>query len=148
MSQYANDETRSDHAISEALTCPRALFGHDLQWFLEGRIDQGHQIVLLMGDFNSEYADLREWMLDLRLLDIIGKKHGYDKAPKTYNHSKPSPIDCIFTSANIEGLSSRFLSFGKLAGDHRGLWVDIPKHTLFGCNIPPHTHSKIETERP
>jgi hypothetical protein len=27
-----------------------------------------------MGDFNSEYADLREWMLDLGLLDIIGEK--------------------------------------------------------------------------
>jgi hypothetical protein len=89
--------------------------------------------IVLMGDFNSEYGDLREWMMDLGLLDIIGKKHGY-------NRSKPAPIDCIFTSANMEGLSSAFLSFGKLVGDHRGLWVDIPKHTLFGCNIPPHTH--------
>jgi hypothetical protein len=96
--------------------------------------------IVLMGDFNSEYGDLREWMMDLGLLDIIGKKHGYDNAPKTYNRSKPAPIDCIFTSANMEGLSSGFLSFGKLVGDHRGLWVDIPKHTLFGCNIPPHTN--------
>ena len=139
MSQHAHDELGSDHAIPETITCPRALFGYDLQKFLEGRIDQGQQIVL-MGDFNSEYGDLREWMMDLGLLDIIGKKHGYDNAPKTYNRSKPAPIDCIFTSANMEGLSSGFLSFGKLVGDHRGLWVDIPKHTLFGCNIPPHTH--------
>jgi len=73
MAQHANDENGSEHAVPEAITCPRALFGHDLQRFLEGRIDQGHQIVL-MGDFNSEYADLREWMLDLGLLDIIGEK--------------------------------------------------------------------------
>ena len=73
MSQHANDETGSDRAIPETITCPRALFGHDLQRFLEGRIDQGQQIAL-MGDFNSEYVDLREWMMDLGLLDIIGKK--------------------------------------------------------------------------
>jgi hypothetical protein len=89
-----------------------------------------------MGDFNSEYVDLREWMLDLGLLDIIGKQYGYNEAPNTFNRSKTSPIDCIFTSANMDGLHSGFLSFGKLAGDHRGLWVDISKTTLFRCNIP------------
>jgi len=72
-------------------------------------------------------------MLDLGLLDIIGKKHVYDNAPRTQKRSKNSPIDCI--SCALGG----FLSFGKLDGD-RGLWVDIPKRLLFGCKIPPHTN--------
>jgi len=33
-----------------------------------------------------------------------------------------------------------FLAFGKLLGDHRGLWIDVPKVLLLGCNIPPLLH--------
>jgi len=94
-----------------------------------------------MEDFNSEYAVLREWMLDLGLLEIIGNKHGYEAAPKTHTRSKDSPIDCIFASAQISWCAiGGFLAFGKLDGDHRGIWADIPKMLLLGCNIPPHTH--------
>lgn len=93
-----------------------------------------------MGDFNSEYAVLREWMLDLGLLDIISNKHGYEAAPKTHTRSKDSPIDCIFASAQISCAFGGFLAFGKLDGDHRGLWADIPKMLLLCCKIPPSTH--------
>ena len=94
-----------------------------------------------MGDFDSEYSVLRDWTLDLGLLDIIGKQHGYESAPQTHQHtrSKNSPIDCMFASAQISSALSGFLAFGKLDGDHRGLWADIPKMLLLGCKIPPHT---------
>jgi len=92
-----------------------------------------------MGDFNHEYAVLREWILNLGLLDIIGNKHGYEAAPKTHMRSKDSPIDCIFASAQISCALGGFLAFGKLDRDHRGIWADIPKMLLLGCKIPPHT---------
>ena len=51
----------------------------------------------MTGDFNSEYADLLLWMLELGLQDLIGEKHG--RGPKTYERSKDAPIDCVFGSA-------------------------------------------------
>jgi len=33
-----------------------------------------------------------------------------------------------------------FLSFGKLSGDHHGLWLDIPKALFIGYNIPAPVH--------
>jgi len=83
MSQHRDELESSIHFIPENVACPRQLFGHDLQHFVEDRVNNGHQI-LLMGDFNSEYSVLRDWMLDLGLLDIIGKQHGYDSAPRTH----------------------------------------------------------------
>jgi len=89
-----------------------------------------------MGDFNSEYKDLRAWMLDMGLLDVIGQRHGTDNVPRTYTRSKDSPIDCVFASAHIVCLAGSFLASGRLLGDHRGVWLDIPKHLLLGCKIP------------
>ena len=139
MSLHRSEPESSCHFIPESIVCPRQLFGYDLHKFVDGCIEEGNQIIL-MGDFNSEYSILREWMLDLSLLDVIGKKHGYEDVPRTHTRSKDSPIDCIFASAQISCAIGGFLSFGKLDGDHRGLWVDIPKMILLGCNIPPHTH--------
>ena len=45
----------------------------------------------------------------------------------------------MFASAQISSALSGFLAFGKLDGDHSGLWADIPKMLLLGCKIPPHT---------
>jgi len=70
---HRSEPETSNHFIPEHITCPRQLFGYDLRKFIEQQIEQGHQIIV-MGDFNSEYAVLQEWTLDLGLLDIIGKK--------------------------------------------------------------------------
>ena len=80
-------------------------------------------------------------MLDLGLVDIFDKKHG--RGSKIYNRSKDDPIDCIFGSTILKISKGRFLSFGRLLSDYRGVWVDIPKYlflwrqlistTLFQC---------------
>ena len=105
-------------------TCPRQLFGIDLKAAIEAKVELGHQIIV-MGDFNSEYSDLTEWMLELGLVDIISEAH--DNGPKTYNRSKDSHIGCIFTSVNLKLRKGGFLPFHKLLSDHRGFWIDIPK---------------------
>ena len=139
MNMHRSEPELSNHFIPENIQCPRQLFGYDLRKFIEQQLELGHQIIV-MGDFNSEYAVLRDWMLDLGLLDIIGNKHGYDAAPKTHTRSKDSPIDCIFASAQISCALGGYLAFGKLDGDHRGIWADMPKMLLLGCKIPPHTY--------
>jgi len=139
MSMHRSEPELTNHHIPDDINCPRQLFGYDLRKFIERLLEQGNQIIV-MGDFNSEYVNLRDWMLDFGMLDIIGHKHGYDAAPKTHTRSKDSPIDCIFASAQISCALGGYLAFGKLDGDHRGIWTDIPKMLLLGCKIPPHTH--------
>ena len=73
-------------------------------------------------------------MLDLGLQDMIAKQHG--RGPITYNRSADSPIDRIFSSTSLKDRHSGFLSFGRLSGDHRGIWVEIPKVLIYGYNPP------------
>ena len=63
------------------IVCPRQLFGHDLKLFIEEKLKNQHHTVL-GGDFNSCYADLTTWMLELGLQDLIHEKHG--TGPITY----------------------------------------------------------------
>ena len=41
--------------------CPRQLFSLDLKEAIEQKINCGHKI-LVIGDFNSEYSKLANWM--------------------------------------------------------------------------------------
>ena len=124
----------SEHkAQLQDVTCPRQLFGKDLRLELKSKLDAGHNI-LVQGDFNSNYDDLHTWMLGLGLENVIAKKHG--RGPTTYNRSNKDAIDHIFGTANFNIQSGGFLAYGRLLSDHRGLWVDIPNHMLYGYNPP------------
>ena len=114
--------------------CPRQLFGIDLQNEIGQLVTKGHNIII-MGDFNSHYDNLSRWMLDMGLIDLIATKHG--KCPITHTRSVNTPLDIIFGSANLNITKGGYLSFNKLLSDHRGIWVDIPKHVIHGYN-PQH----------
>jgi len=75
MRMHCKELESSCHFIPETINCPRQLFGNDLRKFVEERIKQGNQIIL-MGDFNSEYAVLRDWMLNLDCLISLEKSMG------------------------------------------------------------------------
>lgn len=64
MSMHCSDPETSSHFIPEHIKCSRQLFGYNLCKFIEKQIEPGHQIIV-MGDFNSEYVALQEWMLYL-----------------------------------------------------------------------------------
>ena len=91
-----------------------------------------------MGDFNTHYDNLCTWMKEYGLVDTIASQHG--PCPVTYNRSNSQPLDIIFASPNISPTLSGYLSFGRLAGDHRGIWIDVPKILLYGYNPPQPTH--------
>jgi hypothetical protein len=122
---------------------PRKLFWMDLAAMVTKAHEEGFNI-MLMGDFNSEFSEVREWMIQHGLLESIAERHGYDTAPNTHLRSKNAPIDAIFCSPQIAASKGGYLSFNMLGGDHRGLWIDIPNELLHGFNPPsmPLAHAR------
>ena len=115
--------------------CPRELFGADVKKYISEKMEDGHQI-LLMGDFNSDFQELKEWMQDLLLEEIITKLHPDKPLQKTYKRSQKAPLDGIFASPGLLPTFSGYLSFGRLIGDHRGIWVEFSREALLGVKIP------------
>ena len=134
-SQHLQYMSSYSENIPDTIKCPRKLFGHDLIELIISLQSENHQI-LLMGDFNAEYSELEDWMLNLGLVNVMKEKHD-DVGPRTCLKSKDSPIDCIFGSPQLTIKHGGLLSFGRLDSDHRGLWIDIPEILLYGYNPPP-----------
>ena len=62
---------------------PRQIFGHNLKSFIEKQSEVGHQMIVCE-DFNSEYENLVEWMLDVSLQNMMAKKYSLSPKPVTY----------------------------------------------------------------
>ena len=75
------------------------------------------------------------------LTNTICNLHGYLDAPITYQQSKDCPIKIIYCSAPLASKRGGFLSFGRLVGDHRALWIETNENILLGFQqhdiIPP-----------
>ena len=76
---------------------------------------EGRQLII-QRDFNYEYDDLEPWIMNLGLIDPIGKK--CRKGTRTHTRSKDAQIDCIFGTVDIKILRGVYLSFERLASDH------------------------------
>ena len=76
--------------IPNNMTCFRQLFGHDLKEFIDEKSETGHELIVC-GDFNSEYQDLKEWILDRSLFNLIENRYG--PCLRTHKMSKDIPID-------------------------------------------------------
>ena len=59
---------------------------------------EGYQLII-QGDFNSEYEDLKPWVIALCLIDLIEK---HRKGSRAHTRSKDTPIDCIFGTSNFK----------------------------------------------
>ena len=57
-------------------------------------------------------------------IDILNNKYG--TCPITYQRSHKDPIDCCFGDPAMKIRRGEYLPFGRLIGDHRGRWIDIP----------------------
>ena len=129
---------------------PRQLFWSDLSKLLKDKQKDGKAIIL-MGDFNSDFSDLQEWMLTNGLVESICEMHGYEEAPITHTRSFQHPLDGIFCSPKLKGIQGGYLSFEALGGDHRGLWIDIPKILIYGHNpqsVPLAAARRLKIEDP
>jgi hypothetical protein len=93
-----------------------------------------------MGNWNSEYQEVTQWMSEFGLQDVIHHRHYQVRPLPTCSRSRDSPIDIIFAPERFKCWRGGFLSFDYLEGDHRGLWCDIPIEFLLGYNMPNPTH--------
>ena len=133
--QHVEKITEIKKDLPPEIDDPRKLFWYDLDLTLQQAHTSGHKIIM-MGDFNSEAKEVREWMIQRGLVDGICELHGYDKAPATNQTSKDAPIDAIYVSPHLQGFKGGFLPFRSLGGTHRGLWLDIPNELLLGFKPP------------
>ena len=110
--------------------CPRKVFWDDLSSNIDGWLQNGEQLVI-MGDWNSEDTSTRKWFQDKGLVDPHYKDHG-PNLPPTYQRSSNGPIDGMYISPSLIASKSGYLAFGKLPGDHRAIWVELPRLSIFG----------------
>ena len=114
--------------------CPRELFGKDLEELILHYKSEGHNIIVA-GDFNAEAVDMRRWMQELGLIDLIQRQHS--PCPRTQKRSKNSPIDFIFGSPGLQIRACGYLPFNRLVSDHRALWIDVEQTSFLGYKPPP-----------
>ena len=148
--QHVEKITEIKKDLPPEIDDPRKLFWYDLDLTLQQAHTSGHKIIV-MGDFNSEAKEVREWMIQRGLVDGICELHGYDKAPATNQTSKDAPIDAIYVSPHLQGFKGGFLPFRSLGGTHRGLWLDIPNELLLGFkppSLPMATARRLQLEDP
>jgi Reverse transcriptase (RNA-dependent DNA polymerase). len=120
--------------------CPRSQFWIDLKTYISECKENSEQVIV-MGDWNSNYIEVVQWMNTLGLKDIIQDRHKIPPPPTCLWSSK-APLDAIFTPESFQCWRGGFLSFDFLEGDHRGLWVDIPVEFLLGYNMQHPAHPK------
>jgi len=123
------------------LTCPRAQFWEDLKTSIMEWQSQGEHVIL-MGDWNSEYEEVRAWMATYGLTDIVHSRHSSIPPPPTCNRSRHAPIDIIFAPYPMKSWRCGFFSFDYLEGDHRGIWCDVPIEYILGYNMCHPLHAK------
>ena len=85
-----------------------------------------------MGDWNSEALEVNIWMETQGITNTIYDLHGYSYALITYKQPKDCPIDNIYCSAHLAANWGGFLSFVRLVGYHRSLWIYINESILIG----------------
>jgi hypothetical protein len=129
--------------------CPRKVFWDDLSLCIDMWLQKGEQLVI-MGDWNSDDVSTRQWFHNKGLVDPHFDAHGPD-LPPTYQRSSQGPIDGIYISPGLTASRSGYLAFGKLAGDHRAIWIDIPRMSIFGFKkhmIQPKIGRRLTVKNP
>lgn len=120
---------------------PRKQFYHDLDKTIAALIQQGN-LIILAGDFNTSIGDdptgLDKLIQKYSLVDSIQSLHGLYQCA-TYSRGTKC-IDYILISSDLIPCLRRggILPFdGITMSDHRGIFIDIDTHRLFGNHVSP-----------
>lgn len=92
---------------------------------LDREVEEGNQLIV-RGDFNLEYEELSNWILDVSLANLTPEIHG--SRPRAYNTTKHESIDGSFDSPCFNISKGGYLSFGRLQINHLRIWLDISTH--------------------
>jgi hypothetical protein len=126
-------------AKENIMECPRKQFWRDLKAFIQKCQEQEEQVVI-MGDWNSNYTEVVQWMENLDLHDILKSRHEHCHPPPTCKRSSSYPLDAIFAPSQFKCWRGGYLAFDRLEGDHRGIWCDIPIEFLLGFKMQNSAH--------
>ena len=119
---------------------PRKAFYEDLNVWITQWKDEGDSIILGL-DANEDIhtGDTMEWITSWGLYDAMRNAHPEKDRVATCNKNWSNvPIDGIWYSPGISIQTAGMTGFGELYpdSDHRILWVDITKESLFGFLTP------------
>ena len=85
-----------------------------------------------------------------RITNTISNIHGYLNDPITYQWSTDWPLEYIYCSDSLAENWGGFLSFGRIVGEHKALWIDINWNRLLGFRkhniIPPTARNLFLTD--
>jgi hypothetical protein len=95
-----------------------------------------------MGDWNSSYKEVVEWMHQFNLHDGIAGRHSHTSPPATCVRLRGAPIDAIFIPSQFKCWRGGYFAFDYLEGDHRGIWCDIPAEFILGYQMQHPAHPK------
>ena len=114
-------------------SCPIENLKNEFLLAVEKWQDTGERIIIC-ADINEDIGTSK-FVADLELMGIFSvmEKHNH-KPPATQNRGSVS-IDGIFISKTLRTFACGYSDFGDGPGDHRTVFVDIPKIDLEGSEI-------------
>ena len=118
--------------------CPQEAFWEDLRIDVQGAKDEGDQIVI-GGDFNYDMTSPRaqELMTALGLYNAVFELHG-EEGPNTYRRGSKQ-INAILVSSTLVVKQVGYLPLICAVGDHRPIWIDVTRESMFGGERQSHT---------
>ena len=122
---------------------PRKAMLEDFKTCLQAWIDHGERIVVFM-DANEDirHGKVNDMFNSINMWEQISRRHGSRRPlPATHNRNTNNiPIDGIWTNINDANLKCGYYGHGELLpSDHRPMFIQLSRHTVFGHN-PPHIH--------
>ena len=135
---------------------PRQAFVTDLQAFIL-HCQSEQEDIILAGDFNEELNEPSSGMGSLAtqcgLADLFSTRTGNSTIPATYQRGKKR-IDYVLISPTLLATvkAAGYDPFGyRLPSDHRGMYIDIDTHALFGqdpAKLAPILKRDFTTQNP
>ena len=116
--------------------CPRVLFRRDLMQHLQMWRDDGDKLVVLLdSNENMSSGPLARLFRNstLQLQDVICAR-SKQEGPATFIRGQRQ-IDGAWATKDVSIAAAGFLPFNFGAGDHRGIYVDIPYQSFVGENL-------------
>lgn len=102
---------------------------------------ENRELIILSSNMNEDVRSkiLEEFAEEVRLINVILKKHEDKSPPAMYNwNQQRQPIDGIWVSTMIQCEGTSFLPFDHgIRSDHWGIWVDITYEEVLGFAYPP-----------
>ena len=119
---------------------PQSCFIKDLEKFVEGKLNEGHEVLITL-DANEQWEDdgseIKSMSLRLGLFDIAKERHPEGVPPTYVRYNSSRRIDLLLGTESVLHATTAYgmvLDEVHLFGDHRLQYLDINVKTLLQLN--------------